>query len=111
LLWADAAVGADLGLTFFTSNQEALVTLDGGTGRWHRIEASANLLQTIGAAWQSTALTSQGAGVYLGTVPVPSPGWTGFFVELTYPGSGAPPLKFSTQVYVVPDVLPYHYPP
>ena len=38
-------------------------------------------------------------------------GWTGFFVELTYPGSGVPPLKFTTQVHVVPDVLPYHYPP
>ena len=68
-------------------------------------------LQTIGAAWQSTTLTSQGGGVYVGTVPVPAQGWTGFFVELTYPGSGVPPLKFTTQVCVVPDVLPYHYPP
>ena len=68
-------------------------------------------LETIGPVWQSTALTNQGAGVYVGTVPVPNQGWRAFFVELTYPGSGVLPLKFTTQVYVVPDVLPYHYPP
>lgn len=68
-------------------------------------------LETIGAVWQSTPLADQGGGVYVGTVPVPAQGWRAFFVELTYPGSGVPPLKFTTQVYVVPDVLPYHYPP
>jgi PhoPQ-activated pathogenicity-related protein len=66
-------------------------------------------LDTIGAAWQSTTLTDQGGGVYDGTVAVPAQGWTGFFVELTYPGSGALPYIFTTQVYVVPDVLPYQF--
>ena len=68
-------------------------------------------LQTIGAAWQSTTLTDQGGGVYVGTVTVPAQGWTGFFIELTYPGSGVLPYKFTTQVYVVPDTLPFHYSP
>ena len=62
------------------------------------------------SAWQSTTLTDQGGGVYVGTVPVPASGYTGFFVELTYPGSGVPPYKFTTRVYVVPDTLRYHYP-
>jgi hypothetical protein len=66
-------------------------------------------LQTIGPAWQSSTLADQGGGVYVGTVPVPAQGWTGFLVELTYPGSGVPPYKFTTQVYVVPDVLPYQF--
>jgi PhoPQ-activated pathogenicity-related protein len=66
-------------------------------------------LDTIGPAWQSTTLTDQGGGVYVGTVPVPAQGWTGFFVELTYPGSGVLPYIFTTQVYVVPDVLPYQF--
>jgi PhoPQ-activated pathogenicity-related protein len=80
---------------------------------WKATNATARdfRLQTIGAAWQGTTLTNQGGGVYVGTVAVPPQGWTGFFVELTYPGSGVPPLKFTTQVYVVPDVLPFHYPP
>jgi len=30
-------------------------------------------------------------------------------VELTYPGSGALPYIFTTQVYVVPDVLHYQF--
>ena len=68
-------------------------------------------LETIGPAWQSSPLTDQGDGVYVGTVPVPAQGWTGFLVELTYPGSGVLPYKFTTQVYVVPDVLPYHFSP
>ena len=67
--------------------------------------------ERIGPAWQSSPLTSQGEGVYVGTVPVPAQGWTGFLVELIYPGSGVPPYKFTTPVYVVPDVLPYHVTP
>ena len=39
-----AVVGADLGLTVLSSNRQALVTLNGGTGHWHRVEASTNLL-------------------------------------------------------------------
>jgi PhoPQ-activated pathogenicity-related protein len=62
------------------------------------------------SAWQDDPpLTDQGGGVYVGTVGVPAQGWTGFFVELTYSGSGALPYIFTTQVYVVPDVLPYNF--
>jgi len=67
-------------------------------------------LVTIGAAWVSTTLANQGGGLYLGTVPVPPQGWTAFFVELTYPRGGLATLKFTTQVYVVPDTLLYHFP-
>ncbi len=67
-------------------------------------------LMTIGAAWTSTALTDQGGGVFLGTVSVPPQGWKAFFVELTYPRNGLATLKFTTQVYVVPDTLPYNFP-
>ncbi len=33
----------------------------------------------------------------------PASGWTAFFVELTYPGGGGPPLKLTTAVRIVPD--------
>ena len=36
-------------------------------------------------------------------------GFTAFFVEMVYPGSGRYPLKFTTEVSVVPDVLPFHF--
>ena len=42
--WGRAAVGTDLGLTVLATNQQALVTLNGGTGHWHRVEASTNLV-------------------------------------------------------------------
>jgi PhoPQ-activated pathogenicity-related protein len=68
-------------------------------------------LAPLGASWTNSSLADQGGGVYVATVPTPPEGWTAFFVELTYPSSGLAPFKFTTQVYVVPDILPYHFPP
>ena len=39
----------------------------------------------------------------------PAAGYTAFFVELTYPGTGKVPLKLTTEVSVVPDVLPFKW--
>jgi PhoPQ-activated pathogenicity-related protein len=69
-------------------------------------------LETLGPVWQSTTLADQAGGVYVADVPKPQKGWTAFFVELTFKGSdGSPPFKFTTQVRVVPDVLPYKFVP
>ena len=69
-------------------------------------------LETLGPAWESTTLNDQGGGAYVGKVAEPAKGWTGFFVELTFPnGTQSPPFKFTTQVRVVPDVLPYKFVP
>ena len=69
-------------------------------------------LSTIGATWQSKAATDQGGGVYLGVADNPAQGaWRAFFVELIYNRSPLQPLKFTTQVYVVPDTLPHTWPP
>ena len=39
----------------------------------------------------------------------PAAGWTAYFVELTY-DTGAPrPVKYTTQVVVTPDVLPFKW--
>jgi len=69
-------------------------------------------LEMIGPAYKSTTLTDQGGGIYVGKVPEPAKGWTAFFVELTFPsGNSSPPFKFTTQVRVVPDVLPHKFVP
>jgi PhoPQ-activated pathogenicity-related protein len=69
-------------------------------------------LEMIGPVYKSSTLTDQGGGVYVGKVPEPSKGWTAFFVELTFSsGNSSPPLKFTTQVRVVPDVLPHKFVP
>jgi PhoPQ-activated pathogenicity-related protein len=68
-------------------------------------------MTTIGPKWTSTPLPfKDGAGV--ARVPAPAKGWTAFFAELTYkPKEGnGPPLKFTTEVSVVPDTLPYPAP-
>jgi PhoPQ-activated pathogenicity-related protein len=64
-------------------------------------------LETLGPAWSSTVIAPQPGGSYLARVAAPSPGWTAFFVELTYSGDGVPPLKLTTAVRVIPDTLPF----
>jgi PhoPQ-activated pathogenicity-related protein len=68
-------------------------------------------LETLGPKYESTPLRDQGGGVYLAKVPNPPKGWTAFFAELTYPSGCQFPFKFTTQVKVVPDVLPYKFAP
>ena len=65
-------------------------------------------METLGPKWQSTMLNPEGGG-YVGKVAAPAKGWTAFFVELTFPGGNHAPFKFTTQVRVVPDVLPHKF--
>ena len=66
-------------------------------------------VDTIGKAYVSSPLKESGAGVYSAKVKKPLKGYTAFFVELTYPGPGKYPFKFTTEVSVVPDVLPFRW--
>jgi PhoPQ-activated pathogenicity-related protein len=68
-------------------------------------------LETLGPKWTSSPLNDQGGGTYLGKVSKPAKGWTAFFVELTFPSGAATPFKFTTQVSVVPEILPYKFVP
>lgn len=68
-------------------------------------------LETFGPHYQSTSLADAGGGVYVGRVAAPEKGWTAFFVELTFPSGCKVPFKFTTQVCVVPDTLPYKFVP
>jgi PhoPQ-activated pathogenicity-related protein len=67
-------------------------------------------LLAIGPAYKSTTLEEQKDGIYSAKVPKPEKGWTAYFVELTFPGSGKYPMKFSTAVRVNPDTLPFEAP-
>jgi PhoPQ-activated pathogenicity-related protein len=68
-------------------------------------------LEMLGPAWQSAPLTAKSEGTYLGEVPKPETGWTAFFVELTFPSANQDEFKFTTEVRVVPDVLPHKFVP
>ncbi len=67
-------------------------------------------LETIGPAYRSTTLRPDPDGVYVARVRKPAHGFTAYFVELTFPGPGKYPFKFTTPVRVIPDVLPYTMP-
>jgi PhoPQ-activated pathogenicity-related protein len=66
-------------------------------------------VDTIGKAFTSTALRPGADGSYVGAVAKPTKGFTAYFVELTYPSGSAYPFKFTTEVYVTPDVYPYRW--
>lgn len=65
-------------------------------------------LETIDKAWTSSEISADADGKIVARVEQPAKGWTAFFVELTYPVDGSPtPLKLTSGVAVVPDVLPF----
>jgi PhoPQ-activated pathogenicity-related protein len=66
-------------------------------------------LDTIGPAYTSAPLKEQKPGVYVGRVEKPARGFTAFFVELVYESGGNHPFKFTTDVSVVPDILPFSF--
>jgi PhoPQ-activated pathogenicity-related protein len=66
-------------------------------------------VDTIGNAYTSTRLNESKPGVYIGQVSKPPRGFTAFFVELVYDSGGKYPFKFTTEVSVVPDVLPFRF--
>lgn len=66
-------------------------------------------LDLIGKAYTGTPLKAEKDGSYVGRVAKPEKGYTAFFVELVYDSGGKYPFKFTTEVSVVPDVLPYKF--
>jgi PhoPQ-activated pathogenicity-related protein len=66
-------------------------------------------VDTIGKAYTQSALSEQSPGVYVARVAKPDTGFTAFFVELVYDSGGTYPFKFTTEVSVVPDVLPFKW--
>lgn len=64
-------------------------------------------METLGPKYTSSVVESAGAGVYRANVEKPARGYTAYFVELTYDVGVPVPLKLTTSVRVVPDVLPY----
>jgi len=101
------ALEQDNGLRVTTKDRPVAVML------WQATNPDARdfRLETLGPKYESAELKDQGAGVYVGTVETPPKGWRAFFVELTFPSAGPAPFKFTTQVRVVPDTLPYKYEP
>ncbi|MGC2198963.1 MAG: PhoPQ-activated pathogenicity-related family protein [Stellaceae bacterium] len=68
-------------------------------------------LEAIGPAYRCSPLEAGANGTYAARAPKPERGWTAYFIELTFPGHGRFPFKFTTGVQVWPDTLPFSPPP
>src|SRR5262249_51784924 len=66
-------------------------------------------LDSIGPAYRKTSLPLRSDGVYEVRVDAPEKGWTAFFAELVFDSGDKIPYKFTTQVHIVPDVLPFSF--
>jgi PhoPQ-activated pathogenicity-related protein len=64
-------------------------------------------LVTIGTAYKKSRLEPVEDDRYVAKVAKPETGWTAVFVELVFDRGGKVPFKFTTQVSIVPDVLPH----
>lgn len=63
----------------------------------------------IGNAYKPTPLTPAKDGTYTVRTPNPAKGFAAFFVELTYEIGATHPIKYTSEVSVVPDVLPFKW--
>jgi PhoPQ-activated pathogenicity-related protein len=66
-------------------------------------------VEHLGKAYTSSVLQPQADGTYVGHVDKPASGYTAFFVEMTYDSGLSAPFKFTTEVSVTPDVLPFKW--
>jgi len=98
--WNVAGEGHMVVIAKTRPSQVSLWTATNPTARDFRLE-------TIGKAWTSSPLTGNDKGVYDATVKAPEKGWTAYFVELLFDSGGALPYRFSTEIRVVPDTLPF----
>jgi PhoPQ-activated pathogenicity-related protein len=64
-------------------------------------------LEKLGKQYRPTPLEAQAEGVYEARVATPQDGWTAFFVELAYDIGEPVPMKLTTGVRVLPEVLPH----
>jgi len=64
-------------------------------------------LETIGPVWTNATLRADAGGNYVVKIETPPQGWSAFFVELTFSNGDSPPFKFTTNVRVLPEKLPF----
>jgi hypothetical protein len=60
-------------------------------------------------AYTSTDVPVRADGSYAAKVDPPPTGYTAYFLELTYDSGGPFPYKFTTEVVVTPDKLPFKW--
>lgn len=75
----------------------------------HNPETRDFRVEHLGKAYTSTDLAPEADGTYVARIAAPETGFSAFFVELEYDSGIAAPFKFTTEVSILPDVLPYKW--
>ena len=57
--------------------------------------------------YSSAALSESSPGKYVTNEALPGAGFKAFFVEFTFPSGGTFPFRITTEVSVIPDILPF----
>lgn len=68
-------------------------------------------VDTIGKAYKSQSIDADAAGAYSVHVETPQEGWAAYFVEFQFDVGAPTPLRFTTPVRVIPEVLPFAHTP
>ena len=64
-------------------------------------------IDVIGTVWTDSTLAIRPEGIYEIDLVVPSEGWQGYFVELTFHQEGKLPLKLTSGITILPDEYPF----
>ena len=64
-------------------------------------------VETFGRKYTSTVVSPDQHGLYRSNVTKPEKGWTAYFLELTFDVGAPVQLKLTTNVVVIPDVIPF----
>ena len=64
-------------------------------------------VETFGKKFTSSVVSPDAHGLYRSNVTKPEKGWTAYFLELTFDVGAPTPLKLTTNVVVIPDLVPF----
>lgn len=64
-------------------------------------------VETLGRVFESTAVDAEDPGWYVSRISPPKKGWSASFLEFSFDVGATSPLKLTTDVFVLPDVLPF----
>ncbi len=114
--WYDALIsGRPIPDFTWQVGKDGAITVRGAEGVEVRLWQATNpkardfRVQTIGRTFTSSLVPARGDKTFVARVEAPPAGYTAWFVEVTYPSGGKYPFKFTTEVQVTPDTLPYRW--
>ena len=64
-------------------------------------------VETLGRAFEAVPVEADEPGWYVSRISPPKQGWSASFLEFTFDVGATSPLKLTTDVFVLPDVLPF----